>query len=222
MTFARPMVAVSASALLFVAACTDPSRFDPNAPDVNQTRSGAIVGGITGAIAGIATSSSDDRLKGAVIGAAVGAGAGAAIGNQLDKQEADLRASLGNNNVDIVNTGSALIVTMPQDILFPVDSAVLRPDLRRDLGTVAANLQAYPSSTVQVIGHTDNTGSASYNLGLSQRRAEAVTQVLINNGVPAGRLQAIGRGEDAPKATNLTAEGRAQNRRVEIIISPNA
>ncbi|MEO0356951.1 MAG: OmpA family protein [Pseudomonadota bacterium] len=215
-------VAVSASALLFLTACTDPSRFDPTAPDENQTRTGAIVGGITGAIAGIATSGDEDRLKGAIIGGAIGAGAGAAIGNQLDRQEADLRASLGNNQVDIVNTGSSLVVTMPQDILFPVDSATLRPDLTRDLGTVAGNLMAYPNSTVQIVGHTDNTGSAAYNQGLSQRRAEAVSQVLINNGVPAGRLQSIGRGEDAPVANNLTAEGRAQNRRVEIIISPNA
>ncbi|MGB1234536.1 MAG: OmpA family protein [Planktomarina sp.] len=220
-TLKRPMVALSASALLLITACTDPARFDPNAPDVNQTRTGAILGGITGAIAGVGASGSGDQFKGAIIGAAVGAGAGALIGQRLDQQEADLRASLGNNQVRINNTGEQLIVTLPQDILFAVNSSDVRPDLRRDLGVLASNLQAYPNSQVRIIGHTDNTGTAAFNIGLSQRRAEAVSNVMIQNGVSASRIRSIGRGEDAPVANNLTPEGRAQNRRVELIITPN-
>ena len=111
---------------------------------------------------------------------------------------------------------------MPQDILFATDSAALRPDLQSDLRTVAQSLLAYPNTTVQVIGHTDNTGDASYNLNLSQRRAASVANVLISQGVPGFRVQTFGRGEDQPIADNLTPEGRARNRRVEIVILPNA
>ena len=101
-----------------------------------------------------------------------------------------------------------------------LDSATLRPDLTSDLRAVASSLNRYPNSTIEVIGHTDNTASQAYNQDLSQRRASAVANVLISSGVPAGRVAAYGRGEDQPIASNLTASGRAQNRRVEIIIRP--
>jgi outer membrane protein OmpA-like peptidoglycan-associated protein len=166
-------------------------------------------------------SSKDDRKKGAIIGAIVGATAGNAIGQTLDQQAEDLRRDLNNDQVDVTNTGSELIVTMPQDILFTLDSAAVRSDLRRDLGVVAGNIQAYPNTTISIEGHTDNTGSASYNQSLSQRRANAVASVLMNNGVPPARLGTIGRGENEPVASNLSATGRAQNRRVEIVIRPN-
>ena len=171
---------------------------------------------MTGAIA------SDDEFKGAVIGGAIGAAGGAAIGNALDRQEEELRQSLNNDEIQITNTGDRLIVTMPQDILFAVDSFTVAPGLRSDLGKVAQSLQNYPDSTVQVVGHTDNTGEASYNQGLSERRANAVADVLMNNGVPFERIQTFGRGEDQPVASNLSEEGRAQNRRVEIVILPTA
>ena len=88
--------------------------------------------------------------------------------------------------------------------------------------TVAQSLQQYPNSTVQVVGHTDNSGDAGYNQSLSERRANAVADVLMNGGVPFGRIQTYGRGEDQPVASNLTTEGKAQNRRVEIVILPTA
>jgi outer membrane protein OmpA-like peptidoglycan-associated protein len=105
--------------------------------------------------------------------------------------------------------------------LFATDSAAVRPDLRSDLNAVAASLLRYPNSTIQVVGHTDNTGTAAYNQDLSQRRAVSVASILRESGVPGGRIAAVGRGEDQPIASNLTPEGRAQNRRVEIIIRPN-
>ncbi|MEM6308065.1 MAG: glycine zipper domain-containing protein [Pseudomonadota bacterium] len=151
MTFTKSTLILAAFALT-VAGCTDPARFDPNAPDRNQTQAGAILGGVVGAIAGINASSREDRTKGAIVGAVIGAAAGGAIGQRLDQQEADLRRDLGNQQVRIENTGSELIVTMPQDILFAVDSATVRADLRRDLGALAGNLQAYPNTTVQIIG----------------------------------------------------------------------
>ena len=100
--------------------------------------------------------------------------------------------------------------------MFATDSANVRSDLRADLGALANNLQSYPQSQVQVIGHTDNVGDAGYNQSLSERRAVAVGNVLISEGVPSGRIQTYGRGESQPLASNLTSEGRAQNRRVEI------
>ncbi|EAR49486.1 OmpA family protein, partial [Oceanicola granulosus HTCC2516] len=104
----------------------------------------------------------------------------------------------------IDNTGDSLVVTLPQDILFDTDSATLSGSLQSDLNALARSLNNYPSTTITVIGHTDNTGEASYNQNLSRRRAQAVTSTLISSGVSAGRINTVGRGEDAPIATNLT------------------
>ena len=209
------------SALLILTGCVTPESAANSKPGDNTT-AGTIMGGMIGAMAGMEMSSKGDRKKGAIVGAIVGAAAGNAIGQSLDEQAADLRRDLNNNQVNVTNTGSELIVTMPQDILFALDSAAVRSDLRRDLGVVAGNLQAYPNSTISIEGHTDNTGTANYNRILSQRRANAVADILVNNGVPPARLYAVGRGENEPVASNLSVTGRAQNRRVEIVIRPNA
>lgn len=218
MTFKTSLLIATAS-LLGLTACVDPNAYpdDPNA----RARSGAIIGGLTGAFAG-ANSGGNDKLAKAVVGGAIGAAVGGAIGASLDRQAAELRQSINNPNVTVTNNGSYLTVNMPQDLLFAVDSAALRPDLRADLGSVAQSLIRYPNSRIEVIGHTDNTGSAAYNYDLSQRRASAVVSVLNQNGVPMGRMSAIGRGEDYPVASNLTPEGRAKNRRVEILIRPTS
>ena len=213
--------ALAGSALLILSGCVTPESAANSKPGDNTT-AGTIMGGLIGAIAGMEMSSKSDRKKGAIVGAIVGAAAGNAIGQTLDEQAADLRRDLNNKQVNVTNTGSELIVTMPQDILFALDSAAVRSDLRRDLGVVAGNLQAYPNSTISIEGHTDNTGTANYNRILSQRRANAVADILVNNGVPPERLYAVGRGENEPVASNLSATGRAQNRRVEIVIRPNA
>ena len=213
--------ALAGSALLILSGCVTPESAANSKPGDNTT-AGTIMGGLIGAIAGMEMSSKSDRKKGAIVGAIVGAAACNAIGQTLDEQAADLRRDLNNKQVNVTNTGSELIVTMPQDILFALDSAAVRSDLRRDLGVVAGNLQAYPNSTISIEGHTDNTGTANYNRILSQRRANAVADILVNNGVPPARLYAVGRGENEPVASNLSATGRAQNRRVEIVIRPNA
>lgn len=208
--------------LLGLAACTTGPVFDPNDPN-RQTKQGAVTGALGGAVIGaLAGNDPEERRANALAGAIIGGGAGAVVGNVLDRQEADLRRQMGNDNVTIQNTGDRLIVTLPQDILFATDSASVRPDLQRDLRTVAQNLNAYPNTTVQVIGHTDNTGDAGYNQSLSQRRAQSVAGILVSEGVSSSRIRSIGRGEDAPIASNLSPEGRQQNRRVEIVILPNA
>lgn len=208
---------IAGASLLTVTACTDPSYLGGTDPNQNA-KEGAILGGVLGAMTGMLVS--DDNKKGAIVGGIAGAALGGAIGTRLDQQEAELRQSL-DNRVSITNTGDRLIVTLPQDILFDVDSTFVTPALRDDLAAVAESLNRYPESTVQVLGHTDNTGSAEYNLDLSQRRAGAVSAILIDGGVSSYRVQTIGRGEDQPVSSNLTPEGRAQNRRVDIVILPN-
>ena len=213
----KSKILLAIAGLVTLTACVDPNAYpdDPNA----RTKNGAVIGGVLGAVAGVATAKDGDEFKGALIGGALGAGTGAVIGADLDRQAAELRGSL-SSNVGVTNHGDYLTVNMPQDLLFATDSASLRPDLTRDLSAVAASLLKYPNSRIEVIGHTDNSGEAAYNMDLSQRRAAAVSGVLRNNGVPAGRISTYGRGEDQPIASNLTVEGRAQNRRVEIIIRP--
>ena len=121
----------------------------------------------------------------------------------------------------IENTGSELRVTLPQDLLFDVDSANLRSDLQNDLRALAGNLNEYPNSTVEITGHTDNTGSEQHNQDLSSRRAATVANILSGAGVSFARLRTFGAGETRPIASNESDAGRAQNRRVEIVIIPN-
>jgi outer membrane protein OmpA-like peptidoglycan-associated protein len=216
MIMKTPLI-LATTGVLLMTACVDPNAY-PDDPNARQ-RNGAIIGGITGALAGVAVSGDGDELKGALVGGALGAGTGALVGADLDRQAAELRGSL-SSNISVTNTGDYLIVNMPQDLLFATDSAAVRPDLRSDLNAVASSLLKYPNSRIEVIGHTDNTGAAAYNQDLSQRRAVAVASVLRDSGVPGGRIGAFGRGEDQPIASNLTPDGRAKNRRVEIIIRP--
>jgi len=217
----KPILCVAGAALLLTTACQAPQGQGGMGGfgGTNKTQQGALIGGLAGALTGAAAS--DKKGKGALIGGAIGAIGGAAIGNALEKQEAELRRDLENDRVKIQNTGDRLIVTLPQDILFAVDSAQVNGALRGDLLTVSNSLQNYPGSTVQVVGHTDNSGSAAYNQSLSERRANAVADVLRQGGVGYNRVRTFGRGEDQPIASNLTAEGKAQNRRVEIVILPN-
>ncbi|GHE90365.1 membrane protein [Aliiroseovarius zhejiangensis] len=203
---------------LATSACTSPTQ-SPTSNVGPRTQNGAAIGAIAGGLLG-ATRKGDGKLGKAAVGAVIGGVIGGAIGQQLDKQAGDLRQSINNDRIKIVNTGSELIVTMPQDILFATDSAQVSYALQSDLRAVADNLRQYPNSVIEVVGHTDNVGNAEYNLSLSKRRAASVASVLISNGVPSSRVVTIGYGEDRPVASNLDAYGRQQNRRVEIIIRP--
>lgn len=213
----KAILLLTGSALLLTTACSTPAHLGGSDPNKNA-KEGAVLGGMLGAISGAMIAK--DKKKGILLGGIAGAAAGGAIGSSLDKQEAELRDSL-DGRVRIINEGDRLVVTLPQDILFATDSTYVQSVLRDDLQAVAESLNRYPDTTVQVIGHTDNTGSAAYNQDLSRDRASAVADILIGNGVSAGRVQTIGRGEDDPAASNLSAEGRAQNRRVEIVILAN-
>jgi outer membrane protein OmpA-like peptidoglycan-associated protein len=210
--FRKPAL-VAVLCLTALGACVQ-SGTGPNNTQIGVA-TGAAIGGLIGANA-----DSDNPRTATAAAAAIGAVVGGAIGAQLDRQKAELDQGF-TNDIDVINTGSELIVRMPNGILFDIDSAALRPQVQSDLNVLSGNLLRYPNSTIFVVGHTDNTGSAAHNQQLSQRRAQSVASVLIAGGVNPGRIVASGRGEDQPIASNLTPEGRQQNRRVDITIRPN-
>ncbi|MCV3271645.1 OmpA family protein [Roseobacter sinensis] len=218
MTFLKTPLILAVSGALVLTACTDPNQIGANSSNPKAQR-GALIGAGAGALAGALSRGDGNRGDGALVGAVIGGAIGAGIGYNLDQQEAELRREL-DNDVTITNTGDRLILNLPQSIVFATDSFAVRPDLQDDLYSVAASLNKYPQSTVQVIGHTDSDGEAGYNQQLSERRATAVANVLLTAGVPSARLQTFGRGESQPIASNLNAAGKAQNRRVEIVILP--
>lgn len=204
-------------AAVALSACTDPNAIGgANDPNRNANR-GAAIGAVSGAALGAVVSG---NARGAALGAIVGGAAGAGIGYSLDRQEAELRRDF-NNDVQITNTGDSLIVTLPQDILFATNSYEIQPSMRSDLVVLANSLSSYPASTIQVTGHTDSSGDAGANQTLSERRAGAVANVLTTSGVSSTRVQTFGQGENRPVASNLTPEGRALNRRVDVVILPN-
>ncbi len=211
-------IVLGAAGALFLTACsTDPSQFPGT--DGNRTQEGAIAGAAIGGLIGAATGDGnrgDDIVRGAIIGGI----AGGVAGNIMDRQAAELRNDFGNGEIEVINTGDALIVRMPNAILFDTDSAALNPQLRSDLFVLAESLNKYPQSIVTVTGHTDSTASAAYNQDLSERRAQSVASVLRTGGVSGSRIRTVGAGESQPIATNQTAAGRAENRRVDITITP--
>jgi outer membrane protein OmpA-like peptidoglycan-associated protein len=219
MNSAKKSLIVALMGAVALTACTPTDTYtgDPN----TRTKEGALAGAATGALVGILTGDDkDERRRNAVIGGILGAGAGAAIGSNLDKQAAELQGSL-DGRIGIIRSGNQLIVRMPQDITFATDSASVSSGLQDDLRSLAASMNRYPNTRITVIGHTDNAGASAYNQDLSNRRAGSVAGILIGAGVSSGRISAYGVGETQPIASNDTASGKAQNRRVDIVITEN-
>lgn len=188
----------------------------------DKTAKGAVIGGVAGAIAGAIIHNnrgSGNAKRGAVIGGAVGAATGAIVGAMMDRQERELRQIEG---IDVTRTGDdELKVTVRNEILFDFDSASVRGSSRDELREMADVFNKYGETTIVVAGHTDSTGSSSYNQRLSDRRAGTVASYLEDYGVRSSRIDAYGYGESRPKASNSTASGRQQNRRVELYIRAN-
>lgn len=211
-------VLLLSASLLFGSACSS----------MTNTGKGALIGGGGGAALGAGIGALIGKGKGAAIGAgigaAVGAGAGALIGKKMDKQQAELEAQLANAKVEEVtdvNGYQGIKVTFEGGILFPTNGTTLSSTAKDNLSNFAASLQSNPDTDVQIYGFTDNTGSMAANEKVSNGRAESVRAYLLNSGVAASRLTAKGLPMDYYVADNSTAEGRAQNRRVEIYITAN-
>jgi outer membrane protein OmpA-like peptidoglycan-associated protein len=177
---------------------------------------GAAVGGAAGAVIG---DQSGNTLLGAIVGAAVGGAAGAYIGNYMDKQAEEMSKELEGAKVERV--GEAIKITFPSGLLFDVDEATLQQKSKKDLQDLAGILKKYEDTNIIIEGHTDATGSEEYNQRLSERRAESVAHYLAELGVNPSRFNVYGYGESQPVATNETAAGRQQNRRVDLAVIAN-
>ncbi|MDZ4363621.1 OmpA family protein [Brevundimonas sp.] len=207
--------------LLATAACTTTDPYS-STPRRNNTGTGVIAGALGGAILGYLTntSNSEEGRKNALIGAGIGALAGGAVGNYMDRQQRALEAELSGTGVGVARQGDVLVLRMPSDVTFASNQAGIEGGFYAVLDDVAAVLNQYDQSTIDVIGHADSDGTDAYNLDLSRRRASSVASYLVQRNVLADRLYVEGRGEAEPIASNATSSGKAQNRRVEITIRP--
>jgi outer membrane protein OmpA-like peptidoglycan-associated protein len=191
---------------------------DPN----QRAKYGAAAGAVAGAILG---HSVENNKKGVLIGAAAGAAAGAGIGHYMDNQQQEMEAALAaeqaRHDIEIRRLqDETLKIDIASEVSFDFGSAGLKPAFTPTLQKVSDILQRYPNTVIHVVGHTDSVGSESYNMTLSQNRAESVVGYFGARGVARDRLVATGRGESEPRATNQTEAGRQLNRRVEIYVKP--
>lgn len=204
--------------LILVTALAACAADDPN----RRAKTGAAIGAIAGAIIGKQVSGGK---KGALAGAVVGGIAGGAVGNYMDEQqrafEAELAEEQRRNDIEIQRLqDESLKIDVSSEVSFDFNSASLKPGFLPTLNKVAGILGRYTSTTVTVIGHTDSIGSEAYNQALSERRARSVMNYMTDRGINPARLNAVGRGESQPRATNATEAGRQLNRRVEILVRP--
>ena len=208
--------AIAVTALAVTACTTDPYTGQQT---VNRTAVGIIGGAIGGYLLGDLVGGSHDR-NAKMIGAGIGAIAGGAVGNYMDRQEAELRRQTAGTGVDVYRQGNDLVLRMPSGITFPVDRYDIQPQFQSTLNQVAQTLTSYDQTYIDVLGHTDSTGSDAYNQTLSERRAQSVASYLSARGVAQARIGIRGYGETQPIASNETETGRAENRRVEIKVVP--
>jgi outer membrane protein OmpA-like peptidoglycan-associated protein len=197
-------------------ACTtiDPyTREEKTSNAVKGTAIGALSGAVIGVLAG-------DNRKSALIGAGVGALAGGGIGYYMDVQEAKLRQELEATGVSVTRVGNSIVLNMPGHITFKTDSSAISADFYQVLNSVSLVFNEYEKTYIDIYGHTDSVGDAAYNMQLSQRRADSVSRYIQTRNVLSQRILTRGMGEDYPIASNNTAQGRSQNRRVEIKLTP--
>jgi len=184
----------------------------------NKTQKGAAIGAGTGGIVGaFIGKSAGNTALGAVIGGAVGGAAGAFIGKNMDRQAAQIKETVPGATV--IRTGEGIIVKFNSGILFDANKIAIKPEAQTNLQNLAASLQKNNATNLLIIGHTDNKeGATSNEIDLSLHRAQSVKGYLVNNGIDSARMITMGKGETEPIADNKTYDGRAQNRRVEIVI----
>lgn len=215
-TSSKTVAFIICSAMALSACATDPYTGERKS---SKAATGAGIGAIVGAIGG-AIVGGDNKRKSMLIGAGVGALAGGGAGYYMDRQEAKLREQLQSTGVQVVRDGDNIILNMPGNITFATNSAAVNPDFADVLTSVGLVLKEYDKTYVDVLGHTDSSGSEIYNQALSERRAQSVSAILMNEGIVGERIIVKGLGETYPIADNNTAQGKATNRRVEIALSP--
>lgn len=216
--FKHSLVALLGTAVL-LSGCASNNPYE-NERNINRTAVYGGVGAAAGAIAGAAVSSKKDRTKGALIGAAVAGAAGAGYGYYVDRQEAELRRAMQGTGVEVQRQGDNLTLVMPGNVTFASDSATISANFYGALNNLAQSFRQYDQNTIDIVGHTDSTGSYQHNLQLSQRRAQSVASYLQGQGVDYSRMSVRGMGPDQPVASNADSYGRQQNRRVEINLRP--
>ncbi|QRM53903.1 OmpA family protein [Sinorhizobium sp. BG8] len=213
-------IAIVAVAAAYLSGCTTTDPYTGE-QKMSNTAGGALIGAGLGAATGLLVGNNPvQRRNAALIGAGIGALGGGAIGNYMDNQESELRAQLQGTGVSVTRAGDRIILNMPSNITFATDADQVIPAFYPTLDSVALVLKKFNKTLVDVDGHTDSTGSAAHNQALSERRAGSVANYLAARGVDQRRMSAVGYGKDRPIASNATEAGRAQNRRVEISISP--
>ncbi|MCG9972347.1 OmpA family protein [Christiangramia crocea] len=192
--------------------------------NANNKQKGAVIGATGGAVIGgvIGNNTGDGNTAlGAIIGGVVGGAAGAIIGNEMDKQAKEIEEEIPGAEVERVGEGINVTFDESSGVYFATDKYNINSKSEETLNKLAGIFKEYPQTNILVEGHTDNTGSDSYNLTLSKNRAQAVTGYLVESGIDRGRFTTKWYGESQPKYDNSTAEGRAQNRRVELAIVAN-
>lgn len=212
----RMSFAVAAALMATTACVTDP---DTGERRVSRAAIGAGIGVLGGYLAGDLVGGRRDRTE-KIVGAGIGAIAGAGIGAYMDRQERELRAKTAGTGIDVIRDGDELALRMPGDVTFAFDRYDIQPRFRPTLDEVAETLRDYPSTFIDVYGHTDSVGTDAYNQTLSENRAQSVASYLASRGVQSERIATQGFGESQPIADNATDAGRAANRRVEIRIVP--
>lgn len=213
----RALVAATLAAALLTAGCvTDP---ETGQRRLSNTAIGGVGGALGGYLLGDIVGGRHDRTE-KLLGAGIGGIAGAGIGAYMDRQERELRRRTAGTDVQVIRRGDELLLNMPSGITFATDQATIQPQFRPTLDQVADVLRDYRQTYVDIYGHTDSTGSDSYNLALSERRATAVADYLASRGVEPVRIGTRGYGETQPVASNDSEAGRAANRRVEIKLVP--
>ena len=219
MPVSKRFTTVAAAALLATtAACvTNPETGEREFQ--TRTAIGAGLGAIAGYLAGDLVGGRRDRTE-RIVGAGIGAIAGGAVGPYMDRQERDLRRRTAGTVVEIDRQGDELLLRMPSGITFPINSYQIQPQFQNTLDQVAATLAEYPSTMIDVYGHTDPSGGDAVNVPLSQNRAQSVANYLAARGVNPARIATQGFASSQPIADNSTEAGRAANRRVEIRIVP--
>ncbi len=189
--------------------------------NMNRSQKGAVIGTAGGAAVGaVIGKATGNTALGAILGATVGGVTGAVIGRKMDKQAEEIKKEVPGAKVERV--GEGIVVEFNNQVLFGFDRSDLNTQAKGSLGELITILNKYPDTDIEIQGHTDNTGTDTYNQSLSERRADAVASYLRASGIRSSRITTKGFGESAPKYSNDSENGQAMNRRVDFLITANA